>query len=146
MGHGFGGFWGVVAVGIFCDAEGIAFGSALDINTPWVQMSQGQRFGTQFLGAFTIMCWTLFTAGLMFKAIDLTIGLRVSEEEEKMGMDKVEHGGKAFHYGIKNKVSPSLGAENDENTKRDPETQMADFDLAGTNVDHLADTNANVDV
>ena len=38
------------------------------------------------------MAWTLSTSFVLFKTIDLLIGLRVSKEEELTGLDLLEHG------------------------------------------------------
>ena len=40
--------------------------------------------------------WTFATAFVMFKLIEMTVGLRVSPEEEMEGLDVVEHGGNAY--------------------------------------------------
>lgn len=41
--------------------------------------------GTQLLGVVTVLAWTVVTMTIIFKVIDRTIGLRVSEEEEIVG-------------------------------------------------------------
>lgn len=46
----------------------------------------------QSLGVLAVAAWTLSTTFILFKAIDLTIGLRVSEDEETSGLDIEEHG------------------------------------------------------
>ena len=38
------------------------------------------------------MAWVVITTTILFKAIDATLGLRVTEEEEVVGLDKLEHG------------------------------------------------------
>ena len=48
------------------------------------------------LGIGACFVWTFATAFTMFKLIDLTVGLRVSPEEEMEGLDVVEHGGNAY--------------------------------------------------
>ena len=63
---------------------------------------------------------TFVTAFIMFKLIDLAIGLRVSPEEEVKGLDSAEHGGNAYpdfgissHGGIES-VSGSTGEKYSE--------------------------------
>lgn len=51
---------------------------------------------TQVIGVATGFAWTFTTAFILFKLIQLTIGLRVSAEEEIEGLDIREHG--AFAY------------------------------------------------
>ena len=40
--------------------------------------------------------WTVLTSVVLFTLIKLTIGLRVSEEEEEIGLDVGEHGMEAY--------------------------------------------------
>ena len=72
--HGTAGLWGVIAVGIF--------GSGSIV--------------TQLLGAGVIAIWAFATSFAVFKVIDVTVGLRVTEEEELLGLDRSEHGGDAY--------------------------------------------------
>ena len=48
--------------------------------------------GVQLLGIAAILAWTAALMWLTFKAIDKTVGLRVSREEEIRGLDSTEHG------------------------------------------------------
>jgi Amt family ammonium transporter len=41
--------------------------------------------------------WTAVVSFVLFKAIDMTIGLRVSEEDEVTGLDLSTHGEAAYH-------------------------------------------------
>jgi len=77
--HGVCGAWGTLSAGIFNIG-----GSSLKI------------IGVQLLGISACFLWVFPTAFLLFKLIDVTIGLRVSEEEELEGLDFAEHGGNAY--------------------------------------------------
>jgi Amt family ammonium transporter len=46
----------------------------------------------QVAGVLIIALWTVLASGLVFGALDATLGLRVSEEEEVEGLDQGEHG------------------------------------------------------
>lgn len=72
--HGTAGLWGVLAVGI------LGSGSIT----------------TQLLGAGAIALWAFATSFVVFKVIDLTVGMRVSRDEELAGLDRSEHGGEAY--------------------------------------------------
>ena len=48
------------------------------------------------MGIGACFAWTFTTAFIMFKLISITVGLRVSPEEELEGLDFVEHGGNAY--------------------------------------------------
>lgn len=77
--HGVIGAWGTLAAGLF-----------------YVKGFSIKVIGVQLLGIGTAFIWA-FTAGfIMFKLIDLVIGLRVSEQEESEGLDFSEHGGNAY--------------------------------------------------
>jgi Amt family ammonium transporter len=77
--HGVNGVWGTLAAGIFNMG-----GTSLKI------------IGVQLLGIGTCFVWTFGTAFILFKVIDKVIGLRVSPEEEREGLDFSEHGGTAY--------------------------------------------------
>jgi len=77
--HGVCGAWGTLSAGIFNIG-----GSSLKI------------IGVQLLGISACFLWVFPTAFLLFKLIEVTIGLRVSAEEELEGLDFAEHGGNAY--------------------------------------------------
>lgn len=77
--HGVCGAWGTLAAGIF-NMGG----------------TSAKIIGVQLVGIGTCFIWTFATAFILFKLIDMTIGLRVSPEEETEGLDFVEHGGNAY--------------------------------------------------
>ncbi|MEJ2656920.1 MAG: ammonium transporter [Desulfobacterales bacterium] len=77
--HGVCGAWGTLAAGIFNIG-----GTSLKI------------IGVQLLGIGACFLWVFPSAFLLFKLIDVTIGLRVSPEEELEGLDFAEHGGNAY--------------------------------------------------
>ena len=48
------------------------------------------------IGIGACFVWTFACAYAIFKLIDMTVGLRVSKEEELEGLDATEHGGNAY--------------------------------------------------
>ncbi len=78
--HGVCGFSGTILVGIFATDGGLLYGGGTDLLV------------TQTIGVWAIALWTLATSFVLFKAIEATVGLRVSEEEEELGLDMQEHG------------------------------------------------------
>lgn len=89
--HGACGFWGLLATGIFCtdaNAEYAAYPNAGTCKA----CSTGEQFGVQFIGAIAIFAWTAVMSGALFMTIKMTIGIRVSEEVEDVGLDISEHG------------------------------------------------------
>jgi len=77
--HGVNGAWGTLAAGIF-NMGG----------------TTGKIIGVQLLGIAACFVWTFTAAYILFKIIDMTIGLRVSAEEEAKGLDLVEHAGNSY--------------------------------------------------
>ncbi|SHH38443.1 ammonium transporter [Clostridium grantii] len=82
--HGLCGVVGTLCVGLFAVDGGLFYGGGLSM------------FGIQLLGALAVAVWTLGTTFVLFKAIDKTVGLRVSAEEETVGLDILEHGTTAY--------------------------------------------------
>jgi Amt family ammonium transporter len=85
--HGICGAWGLLAVGIFAAGHNGVSG-LIDGNA-------GQ-IGPQILGIAVAIAWGLGVGLILFKAIDLGMGLRVSAEEEDEGLDMPEHGALAY--------------------------------------------------
>jgi len=84
--HGINGVWGTLAVGIFGKkALGLA-------NEGLIYSGSFKQLGIQALGTFTVVIFILICMGIIFKLIDITIGLRVSRDEELKGLDIGEHG------------------------------------------------------
>ncbi len=77
--HGVCGAWGTFAAGLF-NIGGTSF----------------KIISTQLIGIVACFVWSFVTAFILFKLIDKIVGLRVSQEEELMGLDIVEHGGEAY--------------------------------------------------
>ncbi|HSH13355.1 MAG TPA: ammonium transporter, partial [Desulfurivibrionaceae bacterium] len=77
--HGVCGAWGTLAAGLF-NIKGV---------TAAIVMTQLTGIGAAFI-------WSFGCAFIVFKLIDKTMGLRISEEEEMMGVDIVEHGANAY--------------------------------------------------
>ncbi|MBU4263037.1 MAG: ammonium transporter [Proteobacteria bacterium] len=78
--HGVCGAWGTLAAGLF------------NMGGPTMKIVT-----TQLIGIGAAFIWSFGVAFILFKAIDLTVGLRVSEEEEMEGLDIGEHGANAYN-------------------------------------------------
>jgi Amt family ammonium transporter len=52
----------------------------------------------QATGVGTTIVWSGVVAFVAFKLVDMAIGLRVPEEEEREGLDITSHGESAYHY------------------------------------------------
>lgn len=78
--HGLSGAVGTILVGFFATDGGVFYGGGFTM------------LGVQTLGVLSVALWTLGTSFILFKTIDVVIGLRVSAEEEITGLDLLEHG------------------------------------------------------
>ncbi len=58
--------------------------------------SKEVNLGTQVLGVASVFVYVAIAAFIVFKLIDVTIGLRVTEQEEIDGLDVHEHGAPAY--------------------------------------------------
>jgi len=86
--HGVCGAWGTLAAGLF--------------NMPSMGGFSTKVVGVQLLGIGAAFVWAFGTAFIIFKVIDMVFGLRVSEEEEMIGLDISEHGGHAYDFQLTN--------------------------------------------
>jgi Amt family ammonium transporter len=82
--HGVGGFWGALATGVFAAAaiggvDGLIYGNV-------------DQFLIQAVDVFVAMGYAFGMTYLIAKVVDRMIGLRVSEEEEYVGLDLAQHG------------------------------------------------------
>ncbi len=91
--HLLNGIWGTLCVGLFWSAEvaesigGIALADQLG----WARQTLVQLQGVLLVGAFTVVL-----SGLAWLLLKRTVGIRVSREEEMMGLDIGEHGNEAY--------------------------------------------------
>jgi len=82
--HGMGGLWGALATGIFAVAAVNGASGLIEGNV--------HQFVANAAGAFAAVAYAFVVTYLLALAIDKTIGLRVSEEEEYVGLDLSQHG------------------------------------------------------
>jgi Amt family ammonium transporter len=85
--HGIGGTWGALATGIFV---GIGYGGLAD------GVTRLEQIGIQLLALVVTWVWAFGLTALILLGIKYTIGLRVSESGEEIGLDLSEHGEPAY--------------------------------------------------
>jgi Amt family ammonium transporter len=78
--HGINGAFGTLMVGVFAESGGLLYGGG------------GGLLAVQATGVAAVLGWTVVMAFLVFKGVDSTIGLRVTNTEENIGLDLKEHG------------------------------------------------------
>jgi len=90
--HGYAGSWGVISVGIFSNGVEKIYAA----NAPGLLYGGTSLFGVQVTMAVVNFLWAFIAGLIMFKVIDLVVGLRVTPEEEMEGLDLSEHGMSAY--------------------------------------------------
>jgi Amt family ammonium transporter len=99
--HGVGGIVGALLTGVF-NSPALGGPSAVG---DWVTVamiapdaySVAAQVWTQAKAVLLTIVWSGVVSVVAFKIVDLTIGLRVTEEEEREGLDISSHGESAYH-------------------------------------------------
>jgi len=88
--HGVGGTLGILATGLLASkvvnpagADGLVFGNP-------------SLFGLQALTALTVALFSFIVTYLILKLVDRVVGLRISSDEERMGLDLSQHNERAY--------------------------------------------------
>lgn len=89
--HGVGGIVGAIGTGIFASsslggigyAEGVTMGAQV-----WVQIK----------AVLVTIVWCGVASFILFKIVDMIVGLRVTADAERQGLDLTSHGESAYHY------------------------------------------------
>lgn len=88
---------GAVSVHGVCGALGTLLAAPLHENVlTGKEFDIMGQFMTQLTGVGVAFAWTTVTAFILFKGIQLTVGLRVDAAEEMEGLDLCEHGASAY--------------------------------------------------
>lgn len=86
--HGVGGILGTLMAGIFCAPNlGIFSGNGFSDGVSTI----GGQLSIQATGVVATFVYTAVVSWILFKFIDVVIGLRIDEEEETIGLDLVLH-------------------------------------------------------
>ncbi len=100
--HGVNGVWGTLAVGLLHTEQGLFYGGGVKL------------LGIQTLGILCIIAWTAVTMAITFALIKKFHGLRVSKEEELLGLDFTEHGLKSSYADFMPVKVPSVMLSKDK--------------------------------
>ncbi|WP_438751451.1 ammonium transporter [Pararhizobium sp. O133] len=88
--HGVGGLFGALATGIFASSSLGGIGYAEGV-------TMGGQFMTQVYAVLVTLAWCGIGSAILYKIVDLIVGLRVSVEAEREGLDLSSHGEAAYH-------------------------------------------------
>jgi len=86
--HGTGGLWGAIATGIFANPAVNSFAGLLYGNP--------HQLVVQIIAAGAALIYAFVLTYVLAKIVDMTLGLRVTEDEEYVGLDISQHGEKAY--------------------------------------------------
>jgi Amt family ammonium transporter len=118
--HMMNGIWGTIAVGLFATNTAPGYSIADANGNELVGLFYGGGFkllGLQLLGFVSVAAWTVVTITITFLVIKALVGLRVSEEEEIVGLDSKEHGLVSAYSGFSiMDVSNTMSMTANENT------------------------------
>ncbi|MDH2326698.1 ammonium transporter [Cereibacter sp. SYSU M97828] len=89
--HGVGGIVGAIGTGIFA-APGLG-GAGFPEG-----VTMGGQLWTQFIAVAITIVWCGVVSFILFKLVDAIVGLRVSTDQEREGLDTTSHGESAYHY------------------------------------------------
>jgi len=96
--HCVGGILGALGTGIFA-APSLGGSGVYDYvaNAASPDYSIASQFMIQLTGVITTVVWSGVVSFVGFKIVDMIIGLRVTEEQEREGLDESQHGERAYH-------------------------------------------------
>ncbi len=97
--HGVGGIVGALLTGVFA-APSLGGTGIFDYvaNAASPEYSIGGQVWVQAQAVLVTIVWSAVVAFVAFKLVDLLVGLRVSEEDERQGLDISSHGETAYHH------------------------------------------------
>ena len=111
--HCLNGIWGTIAVGLFATTSAPG-------NDSVVGLFYGGGFrqlGLQLIGFASVAVWAAVTISIAFLIIRATVGLRVTQEEEIVGLDSCEHGLPSAYAGFSiMDIANTMTMEVNENT------------------------------
>jgi Amt family ammonium transporter len=88
--HGIGGLWGTLMTGLFASklinsagSNGLFFGNP-------------HQFLVQCIGAFAAVGYTVVVTAVLYKIVDVFLGVRVDDKKEVLGLDVSEHNERAY--------------------------------------------------
>jgi len=123
--HGFAGVWGTLAVALFADANFFQNG-----------VSRTHQLGIQALGVAVCFIWTFGFIWIFLSLINRYMPIRVSEEEEKIGLNVAEHGASTELHSL---LETMVAHEKGENTLRADDDQFTEAGIVGHQYNRVLD-------
>jgi Amt family ammonium transporter len=95
--HCVGGIIGALLTAVFCSPSLGGTGVYDYVANAVGEYSMATQFKSQLIGVVVSLVWSGVVAAIAFKIVDLVVGLRVSEDDERQGLDTVSHGERAYN-------------------------------------------------
>ena len=87
--HGIGGVAGTLLTGALAGTPGgTGYADGMNVLT---------QFGVQFIGVAATVIWCAIVSWFLLKSLDMSLGLRVDDDQEAQGLDLVEHGETSYN-------------------------------------------------
>ncbi|MCP8938663.1 ammonium transporter [Alsobacter sp. SYSU M60028] len=100
--HCVGGILGAIATGVLVNPALGGAGLVDYVASPGTAVSAAYEFGTavsaQIKAVALTVVWSGVGSAILYKVVDLVFGLRVTQEQEREGLDIAEHGERAYNY------------------------------------------------
>eukprot|EP00492_Amphilonche_elongata_P003160 TRINITY_DN3471_c0_g1_i1.p1 TRINITY_DN3471_c0_g1~~TRINITY_DN3471_c0_g1_i1.p1 ORF type:complete len:281 (-),score=37.36 TRINITY_DN3471_c0_g1_i1:174-1016(-) len=109
--HGFGGLWGMLSTGLFSN-ESMIREVYPDARETWLSRSYFARLWPQIVVSIILILWSGGGSFTVFYAIDKAIGLRVTEDVERAGLDS-QHDGEGWLI-VARRVTTSYDLDEDD--------------------------------
>ena len=96
--HGLGGILGAILTGVFVDPALGGTGVYDYVANKVGDFDMTAQVISQLWGVGTVVVWSAVVSIVAYKLVDIVIGLRVPEDEEREGLDLTSHGESAYHH------------------------------------------------
>ncbi|MFN0318348.1 MAG: ammonium transporter [Burkholderiales bacterium] len=96
--HCIGGILGAILTGVFV-APSLGGTGVYDYVANKVgDFDMGAQLKSQFTAVLVSVVWSAVVSVISFKIVDAVVGLRVTDEDERQGLDETQHGERAYNY------------------------------------------------
>ncbi len=90
--HGVGGTWGALTIGLF------ATKSVNELGNNGLLFGNSELLGIQAMAVLAAWAYSFAVTLIILKALDWTIGLRLSQEDEDRGLDLSQHSETGYNF------------------------------------------------
>jgi Amt family ammonium transporter len=96
--HGVGGMWGGIGTGLFATAAIGAGGAGTGIDG--LVQGEASQMVDQIVAIGVVAIYSFVVTAIILKVLDLTIGIRLTESDEELGMDVTQHGERGYVFDV----------------------------------------------